>query len=49
MRKGYTKLTKADFDQQPIWELQNSLTTAEPYTGKVPIKADTDRKGPHQT
>ena|SRR5438270_800020 len=43
MRKGYTKLTKDDFETYPIWELQHSLTTAEPYTGKVPFKGDSTR------
>ncbi|HEY5914014.1 MAG TPA: ankyrin repeat domain-containing protein [Verrucomicrobiae bacterium] len=40
MRKGYTKLTKEDFADFPVWELQGSLTTAEPYKDKIPFKAD---------
>lgn len=40
MRKGYTKLTTEDFAEYPVWELQGSLTTAEPYKGKMPFKAD---------
>src|SRR6476660_2746837 len=42
-RKGYRQLTIEDFEQFPIWELQYSLTTAEPYRGKVPFKADRSR------
>jgi len=40
MRKGYTKLTKEDVADFPVWELQGSLTTAEPYKGEIPFKAD---------
>src|SRR5256885_15167742 len=43
MRKGYTKFTKKDFENSPAWELQHSLTTAEPYKGKLPFKADRTR------
>jgi ankyrin repeat protein len=43
MRKGYTKFTLQDFEDHPIWELQTSLTTAEPYEGKVPFKSDPAR------
>ena len=43
MRKGYTKLKKEDFAEFPVWELQGSLTTAEPYKGKIPFKADPTR------
>ncbi|MDB6066184.1 MAG: hypothetical protein JWR26_2392 [Pedosphaera sp.] len=40
MRKGYTKLTRADFEEHPVWQLQNSLTTAEPYKGNIPFEED---------
>jgi ankyrin repeat protein len=40
MRKGYTKFVNEDFEECPVWELQHSLTTAGPYKGKVPFKAD---------
>jgi hypothetical protein len=40
MRKGYTKFTKEDFQEFPVWELQGCLTTAEPYNGKIPFKED---------
>ena len=43
MRKVYTKLKKEDFAEFPVWELQGSLTTAEPYKGKIPFKADPTR------
>ena len=40
MKKGFTKLTKKDFEEFHVWELQNSLTTVEPYKGEIPFKAD---------
>jgi len=43
MRKGYTKFTLQDFEAYPIWELQSSLTTAEPYQGRIPFKPDKAR------
>lgn len=43
MRKGYTKFTREDFEESPVWELQHALTTAEPYKGEIPFKADPSR------
>jgi hypothetical protein len=40
MRKGYTKFTKEDFLEFPVWELQGSMTTAEPFKGRLPFKAN---------
>ena len=43
MRKGTTKLTKEDFMEFPIWEIQGSFTTVEPYLGKIPFRANKAR------
>jgi ankyrin repeat protein len=42
-RRGYTKFTRQDFQEYPVWELQHSLTTAEPYQGRIPFEADSQR------
>ncbi len=43
MRRGYTKFTIEDFEKHPVWELQGSLTMAEPYKGKIPFESDPTR------
>lgn len=41
MKKPFSKLSKEDFVEYPIWEMQ--MTHAEPYQGGMPLKPDTLR------